>query len=306
VSIDYTTLGMISSIKRRGILPTHQSTFMPADIVNILTEEMHSVIVPLLMREHEEYLVTNVDQAITSGQYSYFIPQKALGMKLRDLVLVNSDGYELSCPRVEPEDNKQGNLNAVQRRRGHILNNDQITLIPSSDDFTGFTLRFKIFRRPNVLVQSSQAGRISAINTSTKVVTLSTIPSTFTNALTYDFIKGTPSFRTHAENQAATTVAGFDITFTNTLPTDLAVGDWVAEYEYSPIPQIPYEVHRLLEQRAIIKILEGLKDSTGLKLARDAYDEMKDEVKVLLSPRVDGSPRKLVSSRGILDAIRSR
>ena len=297
---------MIASIKRRGILPASQSLFMPADIVNIMTEELHSVIVPLLMREHEEYLVTNVDQAITAGTNSYFIPAKSIGLKLRDVCLVDSQGNEISLPRIATEDMKAVGLDTTRYNRGYTLDNDRVTLVPSSSDFSSYTLRFKIYRRPNNLVQTSAAGKISLINTGTRQVTLASIPSTFTNALTYDFIKGTPSFRAHAENQAAATVAGFVITFTAALPSDLAVGDYVAEYGFSPIPQIPYEVHRLLEQRVVIKIMEGLKDSTGLKLAKDAYEEQVTQFRALVNPRVDGTPQKLVSRQGIAGYSRSR
>lgn len=297
MSIDYTTDGMIDSIKLRGVLPDSQNLFMPEDIVGLMTNELHSIIVPKIMSMREEYLVASYDQDIDAGETAFFIPFRSVGLKLRDVVLVDSGGQEIPLRRYEPEDLKNGYQ--TSGGMGFYLDNDRVLLLPTDTDFSAYTFRAKIFRRPNNLVRASDAAQITAINTGTRVVTCATMPSHFTTSLTYDFIKGTPSFRAHAEAQAITTKSGFDLTFSSTLPTDLAVGDWVAETGFSPIPQIPYELHRLLEQRTVMKILEGLKDKTGLELAKDAYKEMVAEIFPMVTPRADGAPQKLVSRRGI-------
>lgn len=295
--VDYTTTGMIADIKRLGILPDAQSLFLPADIVRMMTNELRAVIVPLIMNLKQEYLVASYDSALTVGQAAAFIPERAIGLKLRDVVLVDSGRQEIPLRRYEPEDLKEGWQ--VASMRGFIVDNDQIIFLPAGQDVSIYTLRQRIFRRPNELVQASQAARITAIDTVNKKVTCASIPSAFTTALVYDFIKGKPSFRAHAEDQVLTTILGFDLTFAAALPTDLAVGDWVAEAGFSPIPQIPVDIHPLLEQRTIIKILEGMKDATGLGLAKDAYQAMVDSLTTLINPRVDGSPQKIVSRRGI-------
>lgn len=296
--IDYTTDGMVSNIKLRGLLPDARNLYLSADMLALMNTEFRSIVVPLIMKEKQEYLVASYDQTIAASQTTFFIPFRAVGLKLRDCVLVDSAGQEIPLHRYEPEDLKHG-FQIGAGNPGFYVDNDRVILLPTDGTFSQYTFRAKIFRRPNNLVAKSSAGQITAINTGTKVVTLSTMPTSFSTGLTYDFIKGTPSFRAHAEAQAVTTKAGFTLTFTATLPTDLAVGDWVAESGFSPIPQIPYELHALLEQRTIIKILEGMKDATGLKLARDTYEEMVQEFAALVSPRVDGTPQKIVSRRGI-------
>lgn len=296
--IDYTTQGMIDSIKTKGILPESQNLYLPADIVSLTTDELISVIVPLLMSVKEEYLTASYDQAIGAGERSFFIHERALGLKLRDLVLVDTGGQEIPLDRYEPEDLKHG-LQANPATAGFYLDNDRVNLIPIASDFSSYTLRQKIFRRPNNLILTSQAGQVTAINTATKEVTISTVPSAFTTSLTYDMIKGTPSFRAHAEGQAITSIVGFVLTFSATLPEDLAVGDWIAPTGFSPIAQIPYEAHKLLEQRVVIKILEGLKDKTGMDMAQEGYKAMVEKFTQLVTPRVDGAPQKLVSRRGL-------
>lgn len=297
MAIDYTTTGIVNAIKLKGILPDAQQLFLPDDLISIMDGEMKTIIVPQIMSAKQEYLVSSYDQSISSGQTKFFIPHQAIGGKLRDFVLVNADGKEIGIDRYEPEDVKTGGDEWTHR--GFFVDNDQVNLLPTDGDFVGYSARMKIFRRPNNLVLESKAAKVTAINTSSLEVTCDKMPSHFTTSLTYDFVKGKPSFRCHAENKSISTIVGFVLKFSETLPEDLAIGDWVAETGFSPIPQIPYELHPLLEQRVVIKCLEGMKDRTGLELASKAYDEMLNQFGFIVAPRVDGTPQKAVSRRGI-------
>lgn len=303
MGIDYTTDGIIDSIKLKGIFPDAQQLYLPNDLISLMNSEMRSIVIPQIMSVKQEYFVASYDQDIAAGQSSFFIPSRAVGVKLRDCVLVDSGGAEIPLHRYEPEDVKNGAKNCVTN--GFIVDNDQVVLVPSNQDFSTYTLRMKIFRRPNNLVQRSSAALISSIDTGTLEVTCSNMPTTFTTSMTYDFIKGKPSFRAHAEEQAVSVKTGFTLKFVAALPEDLAVGDWIAETGFSPIPQIPYELHPLIEQRVIIKCLEGMKDKSGMELAKASYEEMIEKFGLLVSPRVDGTPQKIVSRRGVAAFNRS-
>lgn len=297
MGIDFTTTGNVADIKRNGIFPDAQTLYQASDIVGLMSDEMHAVIVPLLIQLKQEYLVSVYDSDIAQGQASAFINERAVGGKLRDCVLVDSGGQEIPLRRYEPEDLKEG----LQRNsgRGFYVDNDRLIFMPTTDDLSPYTLRQRVYRRPNNLVQTSSAARITAIDTVTKKVTCASVPSTFSTSIVYDLIKGKPSFRAHGEDLAVSAILGFDITFVDTLPTDLAVGDWIAEAGFSPIAQIPYELHPLLEQRALIRVLDGVKDKGGKEMAMETYKEMVDTYTKLVNPRVDGSPQKIVSRRGI-------
>lgn len=306
MSIDYTTTALVAKVKRDAILPSSQNLYLPADIIAVLSDELQSVIVPLLMAVREEYLVVNYDQAITSGDYTYFVAPRAVGQKLRAVVLLDSAGNEIKLGRIEPEDVATSPWLANPNNIGFSMDNDQIILFPNTANLTAYSLRQKIFRRPNDLIATGSAGQITTINTATKEVTLNRMPSTWTTSTTFDMIKGTPSFRAHAEDRAITTISGFVLTFTATLPTDLAVGDWIAEAGFSPIPQVPYEVHKLLAQRGVVRVLEGMGDANGKNMAEATYEDMVKRFREMVSPRVDGSPRKVISSGGILRYGNSR
>lgn len=302
--IDYTTTGNIAAIKRIGLLPDAQDTYDPADMVAIMSSELRSIIVPLIMKIKQEYLVSAYDSSIAASAVAAFINSRAVGQKLRDCVLVDSGGQELPLRRYEPEDLKEGFQNGSER--GFYVDNDRIIFLPQGDNLSQYTLRQRIYRRPNNLIQTSSAAKITSIDTATKTVTCASVPSAFTTSLIYDLIKGNPSFRSHGEDLVVTAISGFDITFSATLPTDLAVGDYVAEAGFSPIAQIPYEIHPLLEQRVAIKILEGLGDANGVKMAKDSFNEMVDTSFGLVNPRVDGTPQKIVARRGIGSFSRGR
>lgn len=297
MGIDFTTTGNVEDIKRNGIFPDAQTLYQASDLVGILSDELHAVVVPLLIQLKQEYLVSVYDSAIAQGAAAAFINSRAVGGKLRDAVLVDSGGQELPLRRYEPEDLKEG----FQRgsNRGFYVDNDRIIFLPQGDDLSVYTLRQRVYRRPNNLVQVSSAARVTAINRATKTVTCASVPSAFTTSLIYDIIKGKPSFRAHGEDLAVSTILGFDITFVDDLPDDMEVGDWIAEAGFSPIAQIPYELHPLLEQRALIRVLDGVGHESAKKRAMETYAEMVDTYAKLVNPRVDGAPQKIVSRRGI-------
>lgn len=299
--IDFTTTALFSQIKRRCTFPTAQNTILPQDVADFLTEEMHSVIVPHFMAEMEDYFVANYDQVIVSGVDTYFIPARAIGTKLKDIVLVDSRGVEYGMARLMPEDVKSTTPLDNYSTVGFVIGNDAVTLIPGGQSLQQYTLRFKIFRRPNNLVLESNAGRILAINTGTNEVTLSNAPSSWTTATIFDVIKGLSPFRSVGEDQIITGLSGFILTFAS-LPSGMSVGDWVAEQYFSPIPQIPYDVHPLLVQRGICKVLESFKDLEGMKASFAMYEDMLERFSELTRPRVDGSPKKLSARNGIMDS----
>jgi hypothetical protein len=301
MAIDFTSSGMIDSIKTRALIPTSQKLFSDAVIVKIITEELHSDIVPLIMDCREEYFVQYYDQAINVNQPTYDLPSRAIGQKLRDIVLLNSQGREVSLPRVEADQLKHqwfmGNYAIYMNRRGFYFQDGLVQIFPDATALGSYRLRMKIFRRPNNVIKVTDAGKIMIIDVPTLTITLNNFPLSWTTADLYDIIKGEPGFKSIADDVTITALDSTAKTMTlSALPTGLSVGDWVAPSGLSPIAQIPYEVFNILEQRVVIKLLEDMKDSEGLKNAADVYKDMVDKFRTLVSPRADGSPKRIVRS----------
>lgn len=311
MSIDYTSTALIESVKRRALIPRSQMLYPSEDIAAILTEELHSDIVPLIMDVREEYFVTFYDQTIDTSVNSYQIHSRAIGNKLRDVVLLNTNGLEVSVPRGEADHLKHqwgtGNSGPYLNQLCFIYQDDQITLFPNASALGTYQLRQKYFRRPNNICLESAAGKITVKDSATKTLTLNNMPASWSTLTSCDIIKGSPSFRSHGDDLAISSVdvTAKTVTLTAAIPTNVAVGDWVTEPGISPVAQIPYEVHKLLEQRTAIKLLEGLGDTEGLRSAADVYKDMVDKFRSLVTPRADGSPKRIVSSGPLFGSRRN-
>ena len=290
--IDYTTDALLASVKQRAMNADNQSLLEDADMIRIASEELQAVILPFIESVKQEYFVTQLDLPFIQGTTSYTIPERATGAKLRDVCLVDTNGNEVLLNYINPEDLKSS-WSFSPYKFGFYPQGDQIVLVIGNLTGAGNYqyVRMKYFRRPNVLTSTSNAGKVVSINSSTKEVTLTNAPTTWTNSTLFDVINFLPPFQSRVDNQAVTGVSGFILTFSS-LPSTLSVGDWVAEANFSPIPQIPVEAHRLLECLTAARVLQYTGDPS-FQVFQAQAEQMKRELNQILSTRVEGSPRKI-------------
>lgn len=296
-----TATSLVASAYRRTLAPNAAGGIQPGDVITFLDEEMRSTIAPLVMAAQEEFWVQNIDQAIVAGTYTYTIPQRASFATWRDVVMVDPTGNEINLTLLSPEYVKVtypagGNIPIWVF--GVILANDTVTFWPPGGSLpTTNKLRMKIKRRPNTLTSSANCAQITNINSGTKVLTCTTVPSDWTTALLIDLIPNTPQFTSLQDSGTITgVVTGANGTVTvSTLPSGLAVGDWICPQFMSPIPQIPYDMFPLLAQRGAIKILEALGDTQNLQIAERRYQDMAADFARTVSPRIEGTPKKIVN-----------
>jgi hypothetical protein len=130
------------------------------------------------------------------------------------------------------------------------------------------------------------------LNPGAQTITLSFVPTTWTTSTQFDIINSMPPFQSRIDDAPITNISGFVITMTNPLPSDLAVGDWMSEANFSPIPQMPVECHRVLEILTAARILQYIGDP-AFQVMQAMAEQSKKELITILSPRVDGSPRKI-------------
>jgi len=299
MSIDFTTTALIESVKRRIAIPTSQALYSNLDFCKLATDEMQSVLVPLMLSEQEDYFLHSDDQTINGTSTEYDIPERAIGRKVRDVGFYSSSSDEYTQrPRLSVEDYGDRLGNFVSTLGGYFFKGDRITFKPAPTNTTD-KLRVYYYRRPNNLVRESDAGKITNINTATKVVTLNNAKSDWGTTTSFDLVKGKGGFRSLSDSFTVSGVSGFDLTFSS-LPDGIEVGDWVAPEGLSPVAQIPYEGHHLLAQLTAIKVLEGLGDAKGMGMAQEKYEFLLKNFLKTLSDRVDGSPRKVNNRGGIL------
>lgn len=304
MSLDFTSTAMITDVKRRASCPTSQSLFLNLDFCALLSSEMRGKLIPLIKRTKEDYFLSSVDYAIDGTTRVFAIPNRAIGMAIRNVEYADPNNYdENRAPRTSA--GSRGQSLSYTDIGGYYLQDNDI-IFESAPTRTSEVIRVYYYRRPSKIIPVSSAGKILAIDTATKTVTLDNAPTAWDTTYLFDFIKGSGGFQSLGDDKVITLVSGFDITFSATLPTGLAVGDWVAEAGESPIAQIPYDGHDLLGQLAAIKILESQGDANLIKFAQDKALVMEMDFLSLISKRVETQPKKIVSRKGLMDYSRAR
>lgn len=172
----YTSDKLIEAVKRKILFPISQNTFTEEDILAFANEEMFISQVPAVMQYHEEYFVYRVQIPLVTNISRYPIPDRAIGMKLRDLFWSDASGNYFEMTRISSGDKAffQRNIGANQAIHKFYLENNDILLTPSVvGDPTG-KLNFFIFLRPNQLVRDNRARFFTAF---TQDITLTNNPS---------------------------------------------------------------------------------------------------------------------------------
>ena len=290
----YTTTDFLASVRQRGSIPTTTNTNnvnSTANLLNLATEELHIRLLPLIMSVRAEYYVYPKTYSITANQSDYAIPSRASGLVLRDVQIIEGTSIR-SLSEIPTENISTTSTGTVE---GYYLEHQNVVLYPTPATTSG-TLKLRYYIRPSRLAATSDCAQITAINTGTNTVTVSSVPSTWTTGTDVDFVSATVPYQCRAIDQDISSVSGSDILFAS-LPTGLAVGDWVALAEYSPIPQVPFEFLPVLSQMTVVKALESLGDSTGGARAAKDLEQIQANALLLVTPRNHGEPTRVTPTR---------
>jgi hypothetical protein len=288
---DYTTDIFVSDVRSAAMLPTTSTaTFTDADLLRFADREMQSKMIPLVMALQEAFWDFDATAALVqdSGAWSvgYRIPSRAIGGKLRQVVLLDENGTQHGVVRLSNDD-------VTARVPGFLVQGNLVYFYNPWGNWNGLTVQMTYPLRPGTLVLPAAAGLITSINSAVEV-SVSSVPVTFNGSATYDLIRGQPGFECQDVARAAS-ITSTEMTFSS-LPNGLEAGDWIALGGQSPVPQIPVELHPLLVQRTVVKVLEAIGDREGMGAAQAKAQEIESDARTVLSPRVDGEA-KCVTNR---------
>ncbi len=180
------------------------------------------------------------------------------------------------------------------------LNNKINTL----EDYTSsissniITVNYELLKTP-ITTSNSLAFSIET----TQTVVFDQVPSNITNSSKIDFLKKKGGHRTYSFDikLGKTAVSANSIKFKSTdIPEDFEVEDYVCSQYESIIPQIPSDLHSLLAERTVARIMESLGDQAGLQNANDKIKEMEARQGSMMDNRVEGSPRKIFNRNSLL------
>lgn len=158
----FTTDDLIASIKRRISFPLSQNTFQYSDLVAFLNEEMQLSAVPSVKLEHEEFFVYKVSVPLVNAVSRYEIPNRAIGMALRDVKYSDSTGNFYDMTRIAPDDKAffQQSNGSNQTISKYYIEGNEIVLTPLVQAGASGKLNFFIYLRPNSLVKNDRAATI--------------------------------------------------------------------------------------------------------------------------------------------------
>lgn len=157
---------IITSVKRNISFPTSQNTFDENDILAFANQELSIGIVPDLMQVHEEYFVQKETVPLEENKTRYPIPERAIGMKMRDMFLVDSVGNLGEMTRIDPGNQAyfQITANSYISVYKYYVEGNEIVLIPNITNPGGTSLLMSYFLRPNQLVTNDRAATVQYFN----------------------------------------------------------------------------------------------------------------------------------------------
>jgi hypothetical protein len=270
-----TSSDLIVKVKRNAAFPAGGRPGLDDDdLLDILTDEIQSVMANYLISYNEEFFTKYYDYTISAGSV-YEIPARAFGSTIKAMKIISGTEI-LDVPKVELTE-------AHQHNTGFYFEGAYIRLA-NDTEYVGKTLRVYYYERPSALINPIYAAKITAINTGANSVTVDSVPADWTDSTVCDIVKGKTPFNILAIDQAIT-INITEITFSS-LPTFLAVGDYVTKAEESPVANIPHESQALLVQSAVIKCLEILDDPGGiLKISMTKFEQLANNLRVVMTPR---------------------
>ena len=284
-----TTTDLISSIKLQGSFPSTDSLFSNQNYLSILDREQLATLTPLLLKLNEEYFVTEKDYPVVANQSSYRIPKRAAGAQLRDVQLISTNGNVTGLTRLLEDDR----TSSASGPLGYYLKGNSVLLSPTPTTANGDVLRLLYVRRPSKFVLPIACAQIISIDTALNQIVVSSVPSTMTTATLVDFIQADSPYDLLQMDASIVGVSGTTISFSS-LPTDLAVNDFISLAGETCVPMLPEELIVVLVQAALCTCLSSKKDKS-VELELQKLEQLKTTFIEMLVPRVKSDDKRIVN-----------
>lgn len=157
-----TTEQLVEAVKLTIGFPLSQNSLTFNNVVTFLNQELQLNAVPTLLIEHEEYLVYKTMVPLVSGISRYAIPDRAIGMAIRDIKYSDTNGNFYDMYRVAPDDKAffQQSGGSNQSVGKFYLEGNEIVVTPQIMQGVSGNLNIFINLRPNYLVRDDRAAII--------------------------------------------------------------------------------------------------------------------------------------------------
>jgi hypothetical protein len=293
------TTEFLTMVKVTASVPNNQNTFSTSEILSLAYDELKNKVIPLMVSTREEFFEATTDVALVANQASYALPTRSIAGKLGEISYIDASGNQQDLSRITKDQLAYFNFNGTGQPNAFSFKGSKVTVYPTPSDSTGY-IRMSYHLRPNKFVAETEASQITAINTGTNVVSVGALTnSDFTTGAICDFVANIYGYETVGLDYSITNVSGTDVTFAS-LPSGLAVGDWLCVAKESPVIQLPDEMLGFLIALTAKRLLESQGDSGPLKVLEARTKEIERDLLNLLSPRIEGGTKKVVNFNSLL------
>jgi len=293
----YDVEALIANVKRRVSVPTSQLTYTDQDFTDLANDELQGTVVPLIMSTRAEYFVDHYDVSSPADGVIPF-PGGTVGNKVRSVCYMQQSSpiILINLPQISLDVVAGVGFTNYNTLTGFYIEGNNLHLYPNTAVPTNTTIRIYYYKRTLVLAAPEKYGQIVSIDTGTNTVILDFVPSDWEIGTILNAVEGESPFNITSEETTITAVSSPTVVLSSV--DDLEVGNYLSEESYSAVPQVPVEAHAYLAQLTAAKCLEGLGDYNGMKAAIEKAMSLKESLLVMISNRVDGSPKKLVNPSG--------
>ena len=282
-----------SSAISRIVLKAWTSTargLSDSQLLELLNDSLRSYVVPFTKTLRDEWWVSEDIELTTDSDGKVAIPN-SVASTLRT-VAWNNSGILCPLPRIEPESSFGYQPSSSSGNpAGFMLRGYSLEILPRC---ASVPLVLTVMKRPHDMVLDGDAGEIASH--ASLALTLEDVPLAWQSSAptAVDLISNESPFSPIAEDVTVSSLAGSVLTLSGISASLVEDGFWVADVGETPFPNIPIELHPLLEQHVIVTMFAGLGDKR-LDAAGDLLKKYEADLRRTMSPRTQGSSRPLLN-----------
>lgn len=289
---DWTTDGLLVSIREQGSLSPDEPDLTDAILLRAANRELQRRFVPLVRKARADYYVTHVDRTLVARQGAYELPPRATTSSIRTVCLLDAQGRVLTKLSPIPFEDRF-DFADTGTPFAYVLQDDRVVLLPAPSSAVG-SVRIYFELRPSTLVAKTAAIALSAAadNGVTGLLTTALTMAAF-QSVPVDVVKNTAPFNLLIRDNQLTAFGSLAGTYTvSSWDRSATAGDWLCLAGETPIPPLPVELHPLLALATAVQVLLPVDPASAADLQRQLNEGLV-EVGDILSPRKQGEQIKL-------------
>jgi hypothetical protein len=308
--MQYLTEDLLTSIKLRAMVPTSQSTFQDADLIQIANEELQLKLVSDIMVTREDFFLTHESKPVLSGVSTYTMPSRAIGNSLKLVWYVDTRGNFRKLIKKDVYEIADYNTSS-SGPDGYYIMGDRIVVLPMPLT-SGGSIRFEFYARPNQMIPTASCAKIISSSVLAGVITYivdTDITASQGVGSLVDVVSIVSPFVSWGYQAAVQTISSNSISLLvlavqdevgNPLPN---IGDYISPTGRANIAQVPQEFHPVLAQMTANRLLLAIGDLNKYNSGMTTLKEDRENALKLIRNRVEESTQVIKNPNGMVQAF---